>query len=283
MGSQSPNMAIQGMRFLPGRITINEGDSVTWVANSAEIHTVTLIDGGRAQATLPEFNPADPLQTTRQGGRFVTGSGYFNSGIMTLVPTGGDFGPFPPTLPTHQRYTLKFPHDGKFTYYCLVHGVMMVGTIRVHEEGTPYPHTQAQYDARARAQANAILLEGLQLKRDTRKASDNHHVMTGADDGTVSVMRFLRRTVHVHVGEQVTFHNPGMGAPHTVTFGIEPPPPALFGPSGDPTNFTGGDLNSGIIPPGGSFVVTFNKAGTFHYVCGLHDFLGMKGKVVVEP
>jgi len=31
------------------------------------------------------------------------------------------------------------------------------------------------------------------------------------------------------------------------------------------------------------FRVTFTQAGVFHYICGLHDILGMKGKVIVVP
>ena len=33
------------------------------------------------------------------------------------------------------------------------------------------------------------------------------------------VMRFIRLVITVHVGQQATFVNPGMAAPHTVTFG----------------------------------------------------------------
>ena len=104
----------------------------------------------------------------------------------------------------------------------------------------------------------------------------------GADNGAVAVMRFVRGSVVVHRGERVVFRNPGMGAPHTVTFGREPPPPGLFGPSGTPGHYSGGKLNSGIIGPQGSFTVRFTKVGTFHYVCALHDNMGMRGTVVVR-
>jgi len=70
-----------------------------------------------------------------------------------------------------------------------------------------------------------------------------------------------------------------MGAPHTVTFGNEPA--NIFAPSGDPWHFSGGDLNSGIIPPQGTFEVTFKATGTFEYICALHDYMGMVGKVKV--
>jgi plastocyanin len=241
---------------------------------------VTFFPGGGPQTSLPDFNPGDPSEITQQGGHVYDSSQSFNSGIITTVPTGGDSGPLPP-VPHYQTYTLTFPHAGTFTYYCLVHGIMMVGTVHVQPAGTRYPFTQRQYDIKAQLLSAALVVQGRALQVQGIKDGTNHNVFAGADNGAVMVMRFLRPTVVVHVGDTVTFDNNGMGAPHTVTFGEETPPPALFAPSGDPTSYTGGDLNSGIIPPGGTFDVTFTKAGTFHYICGLHDFMGMVGKVVV--
>ena len=74
--------------------------------------------------------------------------------------------------------------------------------------------------------------------------------------------------------------NTGMGAPHTVTFGTEPPFP--FPKVGDPLNYVGGDLNSGVMGPGGTFTVKFMKAGKFHFICAFHDFMGMVGTVEVR-
>ena len=281
VGSQSPDMAIQGMRFLPGSITIDAGDTVSWVAGSAEIHTVTFFPGGGPQTKLPDFNPADLKQLTQQGGSVYDSAKGFNSGLMTKVPTGGDIGPFPPTVPHVQTYHLTFPKAGTFTYYCLVHGLMMVGTVKVNPVGTPYPHTQAQYDHMAQEQAAAMQAMGVRLAVRLARRSSNHLVFAGGDNGVVAVMRFIRRTVVVRAGDRVRWKNPGMGAPHTVTFGNEPPPPALFSPSGDSRHYAGGDLNSGIIPPQGTFSVRFVKPGVYHYVCALHDFMGMRGKVVV--
>jgi plastocyanin len=34
--------------------------------------------------------------------------------------------------------------------------------------------------------------------------------------------------------------------------------------------------------PNTTFTVTFNKAGEYDYICALHDYMGMKGTVVVE-
>jgi plastocyanin len=281
VGSQARHMAIQGMRFLPGSITVDAGDTVTWVARSAEIHTVTFLVGGKPTTSLPEFNPTDLKQLTRQGGSVYDSHKAFNSGLMTTVGAGGDSGPLPPVRHVH-RYSLTFPHTGTFTYYCLVHGKMMVGVVHVQRAGRPYPHTQRQYNHRARVARAGLEAMGVRLLRDLQRRSTRHRVFMGDDNGAVAVMLFVRRTVVIHRGQTVAFRNVGMGEPHTVTFGKEPPPPAVFGPSGNPKHYAGGKLNSGMLGPHSPFRVTFTKSGTFHYVCALHDFMGMDGKVVVR-
>jgi len=279
VGSETSNMAVQGQRFLPGDVTINAGDTVTWKANSTEIHTVSFIDGGTPQSPPPAFNPTDPTQLTPQGGSTMAAHTFFNSGLLT---TGSSFPPIP--VPVFHSYTLSFPDPGTFTYYCLVHGGMMRGVVHVVGPADPLPYTQADIDADAAFQAAAINADGRALLAKAHAASTNHKVFTGADDGIAMTMRFSKHKVVIHKGDTVRFLNKmSMGAPHTITFGTVPIGPALFAPVGDPTNFRGKDLHSGIIGPGGKFKVTFNKVGRFHYVCALHHDMGMKGVVVVKP
>ncbi len=157
----------------------------------------------------------------------------------------------------------------------------MKGTVHVAAAGAPYPYTQAQYDAQAAAEARAIQRDGNQLLAAALNRASQNRVMVGADDDLVMVMRFLRPTVTVHVGDTVVFdHSQSMG-PHTVTFGTEPHGPALntYIPL---ASYGGGDLNS-FIPPGLTFSVSFTKAGTYHYICALHDVQGMVGTVIVRP
>lgn len=277
VGSQSADGSISGARFLPGEVWIDQGDTVTWKANSVEAHTVTFIPDN---ATPPRFNPGDPTQVTRVGTGSVDGT-YQNSGVLTTVLPGHDFGPFPPFVAPHQDYTLSFPDTGDFDYYCLVHGVMMKGTVHVAAAGTAYLHTQAWYDAQAAAQARAIRLDGNQLRATALAQASNHRVMVGADDGQAMVMRFLRSTVTVHVGDTVVFDNSKNMGPHTVTFGQEPEGPALERPLLAAT-YSGGDLNSFVLP-GATFEVTFTAPGTYHYICALHDVQGMVGTVNVQP
>jgi plastocyanin len=282
VGNQAHHKAIQGQRFLPGDITIDEGDSVTWKANGAEIHTVTFFDGGTPQATLDPLDPTDPDQVTRQGPvsdpTVMDGSSYYNSGLLTTMD---GFAPIP--VPVFHKYTLTFPDAGTYSYYCLVHGVMMRGVVHVQTAGAPYPATQEQIDADAAWLAGAIVADGRAQWDQLKAASRPHKVFMGYDNGVSMLMRFVHARVVIHKGDRVRFLNTmSMGAPHTITFGKVPSGLALFSPSGDPTNYRGGKLHSGILPPGTRFNVTFNKVGKFHFVCALHRDMGMKGVVVVK-
>jgi plastocyanin len=269
VGEETRNDAIQGMAFLPGTVWINQGDKIIWTAKAGEIHTVTFLAAG--QSLSQPFNPGDPLQLFPQGSSHYDGVSYENSGVMTDEADSG--------FPAQTTYSLTFDATGDFTYFCLVHGEMMKGMVHVRAAGTPYPFTQKQYNHQAAVQKAAVLADGHRLWAKTRKDANNHLVFAGADDGTAMVMRFINGHVKIRVGSTVTFMNSGMAAPHTITFG--PEPANVFVPSGDPTHFSGQPLNSGILLPGSSFKVTFTKAGTYHYICGLHDYLGMVGTVRV--
>jgi plastocyanin len=108
-------------------------------------------------------------------------------------------------------------------------------------------------------------------------------------------MRFLPQRIVVHAGDTVDWTNRDPETPHTVTFGVEPGggPLGAFAPSGvdGPGHATltdpGASANSGFIgaglPFGTGFSATFVAPGTYHYICALHDDLGMTGTVVVLP
>lgn len=269
VGEETDHDAIQGMAFLPGAIWINQGDKIVWTAKAGEIHTVTFLATGQP---LTPFNPSDPIQLFPQGGSVYDGVSYFNSGVLSDEVDSG--------FPAGTTYSLTFATVGDFTYYCLVHGEMMKGVVHVRAAGTHYPFTQAQYNHKSAAVKAAIFRDGFKLWREQAEAATNHKVFAGADDGTAMVMRWIGQKVHVHVGQSVTFVNNGMAAPHTVTFGTEQP--NIFAPYGDPTQFAGQPLNSGLFLPGGTFTVTFVKKGTYRYICALHDYMHMVGWVIVD-
>ncbi|MEP7370159.1 MAG: plastocyanin/azurin family copper-binding protein [Dermatophilaceae bacterium] len=275
-GEQSANGAITGMQFLPGDIWIDVGDTVHWTADSMEPHTVSFL----APDQLPgEFNPGDPTMTAQTPQPTIGTPGEFrNSGILSPL----QFAELPPTITS---YDLTFTGPGDYTYYCFLHGAAMKGVVHVASQGTAYPHTQRFYDAQFRVGRAAVIADGRALMHDTLAQSSSHHVFVGALDEMAMVMRYMRPKVEIRVGETIDFDNSanrGAPVPHTVTFGPEPPAPF---PVGDPTNFTGGALSSGVIPTGGPdahFRVTFKKAGVYHYLCQFHDGMGMVGTVVVR-
>jgi len=273
VGAETPDMAVSAMRFLPTDVWVDVGDTVHWTANSAEPHTVTFLAPG---TSLPEFNPFDPSQTSRQGGSTYNGTAYTSSGIVATQPIF-IFNPV-------ASYDLTFTTVGDFTYYCLLHGQMMTGTVHVSPAGTAYPYTQQDYDRVGNQQAAAALFNGREAYRQARQthATTGSEVLVGIDGEGFGVSRFVRDHVVVHLGDTVSFMA-GPGAPHTVTFGQEPPGLAILAPSGDPTHYSGGDVNSGVLAPGVPFKVTFTAVGTFHYICAIHDDMGMVGDVVVEP
>jgi len=273
VGAETPDMAVSAMRFLPTDVWVDVGDTVHWTANSAEPHTVTFLAPG---TSLPEFNPFDPSQTSRQGGSTYNGTAYTSSGIVATQPIF-IFNPV-------ASYDLTFTTVGDFTYYCLLHGQMMTGTVHVSPAGTAYPYTQQDYDRVGNQQAAAALFNGREAYRQARQthATTGSEVLVGIDGEGFGVSRFVRDHVVVHLGDTVSFMA-GPGAPHTVTFGQEPPGLAILAPSGDPTHYSGGDVNSGVLAPGVPFNVTFTAVGTFHYICAIHDDMGMVGDVVVEP
>jgi plastocyanin len=282
VGSSTPDMAVMGNGFYPGVITIDVGDSITWTFN--DTHTVTFLSG------TPQPVPLSPQGGAPAGGPTYDGTGYVNSGIV---------GP-------GTNFTLTFTKAGTFPYVCLLHPGM-VGTVVVQAAGTPYPMTQADYNEAGTVAAQRDLGQGSTLRIQLQSAptatttnadgSTNYSVLTGANAGQGELMRFAPGKLTIHVGDTVTWTNPDIEAPHTVTFAPDgnypefPSGPALApagGPTYDGTTFT----NSGLIVPPGttrfpglptktSYTLKFTKAGSYTYHCLLHDSNGMIGKIRV--
>lgn len=282
VGEQDPSGAIQGMKFLPGAIWIHTGDTVRWVSESAEPHTVSFINA--SHPAVP-FSPAIPYMVTRTAQGSISAPGQFrNSGVLSTIHD--------PEFPTsYLSYSLRFTAPGVYHYLCYVHGAMMSGDVVV-QSGGPLPFTQAHYNAQFRQGRAAVILQGTSLWNMTRAKATNHHVYLGASNMGVMLMRFVRPTVYVDAGDWVTFDtNLNMSAvPHTVTIGQPPANPAM--PVGNPATLRLGQrLNSGILFPAmfhvpgtrSTFSVRFLQPGTYHYYCMFHDSLGMDGTVVVSP
>jgi plastocyanin len=141
---------------------------------------------------------------------------------------------------------------------------------------------------------------------------------TAGGSQTRSVVRFKDDKIEIHAGQTVEWNNHDPVTPHTITFGKEPlnvlgPPSMNVSEDADGalhatinSSVDDVDVHSGLIvaPPqerlglvtfdqqSGKFQsplgftrfrVTFQKPGVFHYICALHDNLGMHGIVIVYP
>jgi plastocyanin len=300
VGAQSADQAHQALAFLPNEIWIHAGDSITWTAGADEIHTVTFLTASQIipsfQAGCPGFSPND--------------SAFDGS---TCVST--------PPLAKGQEFTVSFPKAGSYKLICLVHNTMNA-TIHVLDAAAALPHTQDFYEDQAAAQRKLLLSESekeMTMSHDgdsVRVYSHTRSVTAGVGEisstpggeQTASLVRFLKGTVEIQVGDTVEWGNFDPEEPHTITFGPDPagnPFPPSSNVTLDPDGVRHATLNSpadtvhsgfieatltddpGLLPENSldftRFRVTFTGAGTYPYKCVLHDNLGMVGQVIVRP
>jgi plastocyanin len=311
-GVQSTDKGHQILAFLPNELWVHTGDSIRWQFVTDEIHTVSFLTPGQIRPTYVIGCPG--TGTTPDGSSFA-GAICVNSG----------------TLVTGQSYTVDFPAAGNYRLVCLVHA-NMTGTIHVLNPWEILPHDQAYYDREAEKEARQLLSDGSRLQargvaaatRDSDDDDDAHHdehgggtaavtagisevvSTTGGGSHSVTVMRFMRETVVVHVGDTVEWTNFGPVVQHTVTFGAEPADPAppsagvTVAPDGARHAFINSpsdNVHSGYLTPERQerpgltqqpsaqirFRATFTQPGLFKYICTLHDELGMVGQVIVLP
>ena len=261
-----------------------------------EIHTVSFLRDGQTRLPFPVGCPG-----------FVGGPSASFDG-STCVTT--------PPIVAGQSFTVTFPTAGNFKLVCLVHE-NMTGTVHVLDLAVPLPYSQAFYDEQGADQGKALLTDNDKIRHEQEDSdharSGRHHVTTGlgeivANGGgsqTLSIMRFMEATKVIHVGETVEWTSFDPITPHTVTFGTEPANPippvnatldadgslhAVINSLSDSVHsgFLGASLQDQLFHPQtplavNRFRVTFTRAGTYPYICALHDNLGMKGKVVVLP
>ncbi len=299
--------------YFPDNLSVHVGDTVKFKQNAAEIHTVTFLAPGQA---LPDFLSTFPLMDPAvyfpvvPANHLYDGTGYANSGIMSTDPSF--------SLPGEQNtsFWLTFTKAGSYQYLCLVHGMMMSGTIHVvdpsvaipapveirHQVNKSIANLLKQVPAAIRA-AKAAIIPPVHHSDGTT----TYNVNVGFMYGMIDLMSFFPRKLEVHPGDTVVWHM--TTTPHTITFlngNAEPPLiiPAVWPPTSAPTvMFNPGILgpspsviggmalnktdmfHSGFLPvPDSTFSLTIGKIqGPVSYRCLLHDASGMVGKLVVEP
>ncbi len=267
VGQSSPDGAFQGLNFYPNSITIDAGDTITWNIQSTEPHTITLLAIGQATPPPPVSANLGPA-----GGATFDGTTYTSSGLLN----------------PQQSYKLTFTTPGTYTVYCLIHQPEMLMTVHVQAAGSSYPQTQQQLFNAAQTASQADLSAAQAAPALFPYAVNGPHLAAGISPGlnnpppsNATVLRFLDDTtatstnVTIAVGGSVTWTNLTLNEVHTVTFGIAGQPFPTLSPFGPPQGGPAYDgtviTNSGVIPPGGSYTLTFTKAGTYTYHCLFHD------------
>jgi plastocyanin len=322
VGAENVPRGIDIMAFFPSKVTIHAGDSILWIQNSNEIHTVTFL-GGTAPPELlapaavlglptPPVAPGplvfNPLAVNRTAPPAGLGNDttFVNSGLM-----GRETGQY-------RSFELRFTAEGTYHYLCLVHGEIMSGTIevvdpdqRVASPGMVKARGLAEI-ARQMAKAPAVIREARrQISPPTVNPDGTmtHYVNLGFSDGQIDLMSFVPKKLWVRPGDTVVWQmTPASDAPHTVTFlngtpepdlvvpffvqQNEPPllyiNPAVLAPSQPvPDLMRTGYYNSGLLLPAPgtmySLIVGDVAVGPLHYLCQLHDTSGMRGTLFVLP
>lgn len=152
-GGQTSDMALQGLGFYPGVITINEGDTINWTLGGNLVHTISFLSG------IPPPSPDSQDAVTPSGDSTYDGTGLVSSGLLTPGVT----------------YSLTFTKAGIYIYQCLLHPGMS-GLVIVQQVNSSYPSNQAQYTA----QGNNELLSDI----DTgQKLANNLSLTTSSEPG----------------------------------------------------------------------------------------------------
>ena len=282
-----------GNVYLPGDMTVLVGDSVKWTTESDEPHSVTF---GNGPAGVPPPNwPATGFTGTNPpppGTGALTasydGTGFLNSELLFKGSSA----------------TVTFTKAGSFGFICQIHPGMS-GTVNVVASGTTT--TQADADAKAALTRTAILgavdsLEAATTAQVTEtERSDGTSLWNiytnsiqapapqpGGGTGFLELLRFVPPSLEIQAGDTVRWT---ASAVHTVTFPAAGQDPSTIDPFTTPPTtesvydgtslYNSALLSTGAPGTGSTYELTFPDAGTFNYVCALHQFLGQRGSIVV--
>ncbi len=280
-----------GQVFAPGEVTIRTGDTIVFEIASDEPHSVTF---GEGPAGVPppfwesSFGNEESPEPVTLGPTNYDGEEFLHSGIIFKTST----------------VEITFDAEGAFPFVCVIHPGM-AGEITVDDSEART--TQAEADAAADETRVSILAEVAGIKaataaRHTSVANADgtirHHMFAaalgevgpqpGGGSGYMEIYDFTPKVLNIKAGDTVHWQFP---SPHTVTFVATGQDASTLDPFGTPAakpsdTYTPGVLfNSSVLALGpgapADFELKFATAGTYNYVCLLHQFLGQTGTITV--
>ena len=275
--------------FVPGELTVDVGQSVTFVNAHSDEHTAT--GSGFDTGIIPEGTIATVVLDTPGTFRYacqihpeMTGridvrdeNGIVPQATPAPASTGGEtvrianlaFTPADLAVPLGATVTWSnedaVPHtatadDGSFDSGIFDPGASFAQT---YDQPCSFPyhcelHTTMQGTIRVGDEAGAVSAQPAASPPATEPLAQ---ATPAAEGATVSIVDFAfePQELQIAAGTSVTWTNSG-GAPHTVT---------------------GDWASSDILQPGQTFTHTFDADGRFAYVCAIHP--EMTGEVVVGP
>jgi plastocyanin len=314
VGAQSTAKGRQVLAFLPNEIWIELNDSITWTFATDEIHTVTFLtqDTLAIPQTRPPFQVGCPGTTPSSSsfnGTVCTNSGPQTTGATYNVKFSR-IGNFKLVCLVHNNMTGVVHVIDRFDDPVNA-ALFQTQDFYNDEAADEAKELLKDRENGGDLDEGDVLDDRSHFTRNQVTAGIGKIVATPGGSSTLSIMRFFNHTTTIHVGDTVQWNNNDPVTPHTVTFGTEPPADQLFPPSSnvDPggpgtdgarsatIGSTKDSVHSGFLMATAQdqvglpqnnlaateFRVTFTKAGTYKYICALHDDLGMKGKIVVLP
>ena len=232
-----PTMVVE--EFLPAKLTVGEGTTVTWLQDTLREHTVTFLAG----TPLPLENipqPEDPSLPVMRNplAEYPTppagpwdGTTFINSGRMQQGET----------------FSVTFTTAGSYPFVCIPHAARegMVGTVTVVPAGSPGITTQEEVDVYLAEQAALFerQFDEILATRDAPTRYENADGTTtwilrnGTDQrqesdfmrGRLTLRRYLPNRLTIRPGDTVVWHTNTRVPVHTVTFPVQDaPPPARW-------------------------------------------------------
>ena len=303
VGGQSKDLGHQALAFLPNELWIHAGDTVTWKFETDEIHTVTFLRAAQARPPFPAGCPG-----------FSSNPATFDGTTCVTTPPFVKGQQFSVQFPKKGNYKLVCLVHENMTG--VVHVLDPLTPLPFDQQDYNEQAADQRQDLLSDGDRDGDH-DGHHGRGDGH--GEQHHLGHGVVAGTgevtangggsqtLSIMRFNHDTITIRAGGTVEWTNDDPVTPHTITFGTEPagdpmPPSGAVTIDADGArhvtiNALSDSAHSGFIvsapqervflpqaPLGVTrFRVTFTHAGTYPYICALHDDLGMKGKIVVLP